>query len=189
MAIGWESVITAGVVSAVVGGGVSWLTARRLAVKKIRAEKAEVAREQISAVVGPLLQEIRQYQHHSRSTAGRDRNVQRPAVHLGDVTKCARLLIAAEGLPWLRRRLVRRRCARLFGKGTVATCDVHGGDAADQLKATGVALSAAHAAKTFPGEGIPQCDTGLLDAGLRSQPNSAAVSKLVIELTRLHRAR
>lgn len=110
------------------------------------------------------------------------------SLHVDDLGFCARVLNAAEDLPWWRRSLVVRRLRVLFGKNTVDLCFIHGEQAEDPQMAMTLVLQRQARGLFRPDEGLPQPDRGAFDRALRCPPNSKPVADLVRSLTSLSRA-
>lgn len=187
MSIEWGVVITSGVVSAVVGGGVSFVTARYVGEREEQGKSRAAARRAVSDAVTPALRKVQKYRFRSLSSFGRDPDGQ--SMHMDDVHLCAEILSTSVDLGVIRRWLVRRRLKRLFGKGTLRACEVHGFEAANALSATAVALFGPFQAAKYPGEDLPQLDRGLFDAALRKPPPDEKVKDLIQELEKLARCR
>jgi hypothetical protein len=185
--VDWPTIVASVIVSAVVGAGVSWYTARHVAGREEQGKSAVEARRAIRQIVGPELTKVRQYQAHAAGSMGRDDDGE--AIHAGDLGLCARLLLASDGLPRWRRLLVRRRLRQLFGPNMVALCDVHGETAADPSAAIGLLLNRQLMGLQLPDARLPQPDRGQFDQALRCPPNSPRVSELIRSLERLARSR
>ncbi len=107
----WPTVLLSAGISAVVGAVVSLLAVSQVTTRRARAERADASRRALAAVVGPLRSDLRKYQ------LGMNRGLQRgPATaQLDDHRLVSGILAASSDLPWWRRRLVERRCRRVFG--------------------------------------------------------------------------
>ncbi|WP_346408332.1 hypothetical protein [Mycolicibacterium cosmeticum] len=181
----WPNIVTSAVVGAVSGGLISWLTAPHLKSREARGAARSQARAAIAKITTSEITKVRQYQDHARSSMGRDPDEFQ--VHSGDVTLCANLMNAAEGLPRWRRYLVRRRLRKLFGPVTVEMCEVHGEYAGNPEASLGILLNRQFNASKDARFSHP--DRGEFDRGLRCSPDSREVSNLLKSLGRLRSGR
>jgi hypothetical protein len=185
MAIDWPTVITSGSVSALVGGVVSMMTARRVAAQQVAGRTTAEARQRVRELVSPELTKLRQFQAHGYASLQRDED---NLMHADDIVLCGNLFAASADLTAWRRRLVRRRLRKLFGANTVGFCETHGADAADPRKSFAVLLQRQALGVMRPEHGLPHPDTGKFDAAFRAGPASKEVTELIRSLGCLARS-
>ena len=90
----------------------SLLTVSHLTVRRSRAERHEEARQGLKKAVSPLREELIRYRNQTKRTStkrGDDYS------HLEDHERLVAVRTAAADLPAWRRRLIDRRCRRVFG--------------------------------------------------------------------------
>ncbi|UYF92426.1 hypothetical protein OCS65_18270 [Rhodococcus aetherivorans] len=173
------SVVTSGVVSALVGGVVSWITARHVTVRQERARTAEQARRKLAVLIAPKLRDIMQFNRGELPTIGRrpdDKSVQGQ-----DREFCAQILKIASDQGWFRRRRVLRLCERVFGSETVELAKEYGTSEGIPIVGIGDQIITTRSPQ------IPQPGGGLFDRALRKKPGDPLVRKLIRELDRLSR--
>ncbi|EHB53785.1 hypothetical protein MycrhDRAFT_4248 [Mycolicibacterium rhodesiae JS60] len=189
MAVDWAtvatSIVTAGTVSALVGGAVSWFTARHVAGRQERGRSVVEARRRVRELVDPVLTRVRQYQARALASMGRD---EEQGLHADDVGLCARVINASADLPWWRRQLVMRRLRELFGRNTVELCGIHGREAENPQFIVSLLIQRQAMGLLHPEHQLPQPDRGFFDQALRCAPTSPEVSQLIRSLGRLSRA-
>lgn len=183
MSIDWASVGA----SAALSAAISFAMARKVVQRQEAGRSVVAGRRHVGKLVGPKLTEARQYQGRARSSLGRDADDR--ALHVDDVMFCARVLVAAAELGWLRRKLVSRRLGRLFGEQTVEFCALHGEDATTPDGVQAYVLQRQALASMHPEHQLSAPDFGEYDRALRCAPDSEAVADLVKSLFRLSRCR
>lgn len=176
------TVLSSGFLGAISGAVVSWLIAPQLVGRQQRAEARINARKQIATIVGVTLTEVRQYRGRAYGSMGRG-GEEKPVLHTDDILLAARILVESNNLGWWRRQAVKRRLERLFGKNTLALCEMHGEKATDAKSMVGFVLNRQYMATQHPEVGLP--DRGQFDLALRCPPESAEVQKLERSLKRL----
>lgn len=181
----WPSLIASGSLGAVGGGVVSWIVAPHLKSREARGTRRVEARQAVRNVVGPELTKVRQYQARALGSLGRDADD--APFHAGDLTICARVLTASEGLPRWRGFLVNRRVKKLFGVATVELCDVHGDYANSPDAVLPILLNRQVQASRHPH--LAQPDRGYFDRALRCEPESDEIANLLKLLKRLKESR
>lgn len=108
----WSTVFLSAGVSALVGTLVSLSAVHQTTVRKARAERADAARLAVRDLVAPILGELRRYEYVSPAEPARTPN----RIHSEDHVRVSSILQTASNLPPWRRRLVERRCRRVFGE-------------------------------------------------------------------------
>ena len=176
--VDWPTIFASAAAGAVSGGLISWLTAPHLKSREARGAARVEARAAIAKIISPEVTKVRQYQARARSSMGRDPDEFQ--IHSGDITLCAKLIQAAEGLSRCRRFLVRRRVRSLFGSVTVEMCEVHGEYANNPEASIGILLNRQINASRDSRFGQP--DRGEFDRALRCAPDSPEVDRLLKSL-------
>lgn len=112
----WGTVLASAGVSAVVGAVVSLLAVSQVTVRQARAAEREDARRSIRELAETQVRLVMRYSFVEREGSRAMRDSDDGTSHLDDHTTVAAILIAARGLSKMRRRLVERRCRRIFGR-------------------------------------------------------------------------
>jgi hypothetical protein len=103
---------------------VAVITATRVASRTERGRHIYAARQELRAVVDDSYRLARQTElGHRKPTREPDRGVDG-----GDYVLAGRVLAVAAQLPWWQRRLIHRRCRRLFGRGIADLAEVQPAD-------------------------------------------------------------
>jgi hypothetical protein len=185
--INWSTVITAGLVSAVVSGVISVLTSRYVAGRQEQGKSAVAARKQMRDLIEPVLTQVRWYKTSGGDEPPRDPHSKETDEF--DVELCAKMLIASRDLPPLRRKLVKRRLEKLYGPRTVSLCELES-DHAVNPDETWLAIARYrihHSSESLAAQTLP--DRGQLGHGRECTPNSRKIPKLIRSLERLSRSR
>ncbi|XVS66077.1 hypothetical protein ACQPYE_08490 [Actinosynnema sp. CA-299493] len=168
--------------SAIVGG----LSGVAFASWKVGQEEAArhrvQARRQVRAAVGEQLTAVIGY----RSGFG-DGRISQNSKWVEDYTWASKVLLAADGLGPLRRRLIRKRLERLVGPIAAELAEVRPAQTTDtDVDAVIGAMLEVHRSGKYHPKGPPK---GLLNVALRQDRDSKDVTKLVRELKLLAKAR
>lgn len=193
MGVDWQSVVTSGAVSAVVGGIVALITARHVAGRQEAGRAAAHARGNLREIVRPALLEVTRYKTGEATSPtrgpGRPNSFAKRwpvAYHVHDFALCGSVVAATEDLSRWRAFLVKRRLRKLFGKRTVEVCEANGPDAGVESWAR----SRLHWQYDGPrNEADPDTlaleDCGAYDKALRCPADSREMASLVRSMRRL----
>lgn len=111
-----------------------------------RGKQRFQARREVRDIVTERLQDVVWYQHgigqlREEAAAGHAAAENgRRTIFGSDEVFAAKVLRASDGLPWWRRRLIRRRLRRLFGEGTVWVASLNRTGEAQESFGLGIAL-------------------------------------------------
>ncbi len=181
--VDWLTLIASAGVSPVVGAVVSLVAVSQVTVRRARAERREAARLAVAAVVKPLQLELARYTYAAgqRTSSKRDNE----AAHMDDHRHVVAILGAAPDLPAWRRRLVDRRCRRVFG---AYWCDL-ARDYPSAGETGGGSLTAWLASSMQDHHGAEDPRSSHLHRAYATPPGSPVQDELRRELRRLAAAR
>lgn len=174
--INWPTVIVSLITSLIA----SYIGVRYFTGPKLRAERADAAKQNIRREALELIRKATQYQRGVASSLQR-KNGQADA---NDGAQALRFIQLSSDLTWWRRYSIKRRCRHVFGKRWTATAELRGEPISDDDSVfilTAALLDRSPETGTF--------SDGLMQRAFESDPSSPLVAKLVRQLERLSRAR
>lgn len=171
---------------------VAYIGVRYFTGSRIRAERAEHGKQRIRLAANALIRDANSYQQRWQTALHRDE-----ATLSSDGAHALRFLRMAVDLPWWRRKLITRRCRRVFGKRWTYEASLRGEGMTVSDDDTAVmflrALMESHegTGTHIVGTGTPIVTfrDGLMQRAYETEPPSPLVAQLIRELTRLSRAR
>ena len=175
MPLDLATVLTSGVVSAVVGGGVGYLTATAKTGRDERGKQIAAARLAVRAATEPVLVQLLRYDKgigESRPTGH---------IHVGDISWAVHVFRAAEGLGPTRRRVVGRRVRRLVGATAQELAELIPADADVYQSAMGLTI----AQHQQISDAAPDQAGGTLADALMRSPGDKLIREVIVDVRRL----
>lgn len=175
-----STLLASAAVSAVVGTLVSVAAVSQVTVRRARAERADAARRAVVGIVSPLRVDIGKYRARMLPGLGREPQT----AQMADYETVSRVLAAAADLPGWRRRLVLRRCRRVFGRYWTDLAELSPADPSSLGSIVAPVLVAEYQ-RLKAGADLSGRTDGLMHRALCCPPEDGMVGDLARELAQL----